>query len=68
MRRLVLYPTPELPSNTPVQEIRLPWSLRRTLHGAGLVTAGDVRAATDETLLGLKLNSGTVNFIRAALG
>ena len=67
MRRLVLHPTSELPGDTPVQEIRLPWSIRRTLHAAGLMTVGDVREATTETLLGLKLNGGTVDFIRATL-
>ena len=68
MRRLVLHPTSELPGDTPVQEIRLPWSVRRTLCGAGLITIGDVREATTETLLGLKLNRGVVDHIRATLG
>ena len=54
--------------DTPIHEIRLPWSMRRTLHSAGLITIGDVREATNETLLGLKLNSGAVDFIRATLG
>jgi hypothetical protein len=31
------------------------------------MTVGDVREATTETLLGLKLNGGTVDFIRATL-
>ena len=65
MRRLVLHPTSELPGDTPVQEIRLPWSIRR--HAAGLIPVGDVREATTETLLGLRLNGGTVDFIRATL-
>ena len=68
MRRLVLHPTSELPGDTPVQEIRLPWNIRHALHSAGLTTVGGVREATNETLLGLKLNSGAVDFIRATLG
>ena len=68
MRRLVLHPTSELPGDTPVQEIRLPWSIRRTLADAGLKTVGDVRRATNETLLELKLNRGALDFIRATLG
>ena len=68
MRRLVLHPTPELPDDTPVQEVRLPWGMRRQLLLAGLITVGDVREAANETLLELKLNSGVVDFIRATLG
>ena len=68
MRRLVLHPTSELPGDTPVHEIRLPWSMRRTLADAGLKTVGDVRRATNETLLELKLNRGALDFIRATLG
>lgn len=68
MRRLVLHPTPELPDATPVQQVRLPWDVRRTLFLAGLITVGDVREVTNDTLLGLKLNGGVVDFIRATLG
>jgi len=64
MRRLVLHPTSELPGDTPVQEIRLPWSIRRTLADAGLKTVGDVRRVTNE----LKLNHGALDFIRTTLG
>ena len=68
MRRLVLHPTSELPSDTPVQEIRLPWNIRRTLTTAGLITVGNVRAAAKETLLRLKFGHGVVDHIRATLG
>ena len=62
MRRLVLHPTSELPGDTPATRFD---SIRR--HAAGLITVGDVREATTETLLGLRLNGGTVDFIRATL-
>jgi hypothetical protein len=68
MRRLILHPTPDLAGDTPVHEIRLPRAIRQTLYGAGLITVGDVREATNETLLSLKLNAGVVDFIRATLG
>jgi hypothetical protein len=42
--------------------------MRRTLADAGLKTVGDVRRATNETLLELKLNRGALDFIRATLG
>ena len=68
MRRLVLHPTAELSDDVPIEQIRLPWNTRRTLTNAGLKTVGAVRKAADETLLGLKLNRGVVDFIRATLG
>jgi len=68
MRRMLLHPTSELPDDTPVKQIRLPWAFRRTLSEAGLMTVGAVRKATDETLLELKLGRGVVDHIRATLG
>jgi len=64
VRWLVLHPTSELPDDTAIEQIRLPWFIRRTLADAGLKTVGNVRNAADETLLELKLNRGVVNFIR----
>ena len=68
MRTALLHPTPELPDDTPTQQIRLPWIIRRKLCCAGLITVGNVREAASETLLGSKLNSGVVDYIRATLG
>lgn len=68
MRRLVLHPTSELSNDTPIELVRLPWNMRRTFADAGLKAVGDVRKATDETLLELKLNRGALNFIRTTLG
>jgi hypothetical protein len=68
MRRMLLHPTSELPDDTPVEQVRLPWNIRRALNGAGLVTVGNVRKAANETLLALKLNCGVVDYIRATLG
>jgi hypothetical protein len=67
MRRLAL-PSSELPSDTPIQEVRLPWNVRRTLHAAGLVMVEDVRETDTETLLELKLNRGVLDFVRTTLG
>ena len=33
MRRLVLYPTPDLPNETPVQEISFTWNIGATSRG-----------------------------------
>ena len=58
MRRMLLHPTSGLPDDTPVEQIRLPWHIRRTLNGAGLITVGNVRKAATETLLRLKMGHG----------
>jgi hypothetical protein len=65
---MLLHPTSDLSSDTPIRQVRFTWAVRRVLIEAGLKTVGDVREAKNETLLGLKLNSGTVDFIRATLG
>ena len=68
MCRMLLHPTSELPYDSPVEQIRLPWNIRRTLVKAGLTTVGHVREAPNETLLALKLGRGIVDHLRATLG
>jgi hypothetical protein len=68
MRTMLLYPTSEIPDDAPIEQIRLPRNIRHTLTEAGLKTVGDVRKAANETLFGLKLNRGVVDYIRATLG
>ena len=68
MRRPLLHPTPEIPDDVPIEQIRLPWNMRRTLAATGLKTVGAVRNAANETLLGSGLDRGVVDFIRATLG
>jgi len=58
----------KMPDDVPIEQIRLPWNIRRTLSEAGLKTVGDVRKATIETMLRLRLSRGTVDYIRATLG
>ena len=65
---MLLHPTSELPDDTPVEQIRLPWHIRRTLNCAGLITVGNVRKAATETLLRLNKGHGVVDHIRATLG
>ena len=52
----------------PIEQIRLPWNIRRTLAATGLKTVGDVRKSTNELLLRLGLDRGIVDYIRATLG
>jgi hypothetical protein len=68
MRTILLHPSSAIADEVPVEQIRLPWHVRRTLSEAGLKTVGSVRKATTETLLGLGLSRGRVDYIRATLG
>jgi hypothetical protein len=68
MRNMLLYPSSSIPDDAPIEQIRLPWNIRRTLAGTGLKTVGDVRKSTNELLLRLGLDRGVVDHIRATLG
>jgi hypothetical protein len=68
MGTMLLYPSSEIPDDAPIEQIRLPWNIRRTLAGTGLKTVGDVRKSTNELLLRLGLDPGVVDYIRATLG
>jgi len=67
--RDLIDPTPELPDNTPIGNIRFPTRLRNVLATAGLKTVGEVRETADKTLpsfQGLGLDS--VAHLRKTLG
>ena len=68
MRTMLLYPSSAIPDNAPIEQIRLPWNIRRILAGTGLKTVGDVRKSTNEVLLRLGLDRGVVDYIRETLG
>ena len=68
MRSMLLYPSSAIPDDAPIEQIRLPWNIRRTLASTGLKTVGDVRKSTNELLLRLGLDRGIVDYIRATLG
>jgi DNA-directed RNA polymerase alpha subunit len=62
-------PTPELPDQTLIADVRFPTRIRNVLAAAGLKTVGDVRETTDETLLSLQdLGSVSVKHLRETLG
>jgi DNA-directed RNA polymerase alpha subunit len=48
-----LEPTPELPDDTAIREVRFPKRIRNALFAAGLYTVGEVRETPDEALLAL---------------
>ena len=68
MRTILLHPSCAISDDVPVEQIRLPWKTRQTLSVSGLKTVGDVRKATSETMLGIGLSRGRVDYIRATLG
>ena len=62
-------PTPELPDDTLIADVRFPTRIRNVLAAAGLKTVGEVRETTDETLLSLQdLGPVSVKRLRETLG
>jgi DNA-directed RNA polymerase alpha subunit len=66
---LFLYPTPELQDDTRIDDVRFSTRIRNALNAAGLKTVGEVREASDATLLSLQdLGQGSVAHLRETLG
>jgi hypothetical protein len=65
MRTMLFHPSSAISDDVLIEQIRLPWNIRRTISEAGLKTVGDVRKATIETMLRLRLSR---DYIRATLG
>jgi DNA-directed RNA polymerase alpha subunit len=66
---LLLYPTPELPDDTPVEDVRFSTRIRNALNTAGFKTIGQVREAPDGMLLSLRdIGSTSVAYLRETLG
>ncbi len=65
----MLYPAPELPDHTLVENIRFSTRVRNALAGSGLKTVGEIREASDATLLSLQdLGKTSVTQLRENLG
>jgi DNA-directed RNA polymerase alpha subunit len=65
----MLYPTPELPDNTRIEGVQFSTRIRAALTAAGWKTVGEIREASDATLLGLQdLGKGSVSHLRETLG
>jgi DNA-directed RNA polymerase alpha subunit len=65
----MLDPTPEMPDNTPVSQVKFPTRILNALRAAGLRTIGEVREASDEMLVSLPdLGRGSVRHLRQTLG
>src|SRR6202043_2863127 len=46
----MLYPAPELPDDTPVENVRFATRIRNALNAAGMKTIGEVRETSDDRL------------------
>jgi DNA-directed RNA polymerase alpha subunit len=65
----MLYPAPELPDDTPIETVRFSTRIRNAVTAVGWKTVGEIREASDATLLGLQdLGPGSVTFLRETLG
>jgi DNA-directed RNA polymerase alpha subunit len=65
----MLEPTPELSDDTPISDVNLPTRIRNVLSVVGIRTAGEVREASDATLLSLQdLGHGSITQLRETLG
>jgi len=62
-------PTPELPDDTLIEDVRLATRIRNVLSAAGVKTVGEVRETADETLLSFQdLGAGSIASLRETLG
>jgi DNA-directed RNA polymerase alpha subunit len=67
--RGLIDPTPELPDDTPIADVRFPTRIRNVLATAGLMTVGEVREIADETLLSFQdVGPTSVTQLRESLG
>jgi DNA-directed RNA polymerase alpha subunit len=67
--RHLIDPTPELPDDTPIENVQFPTRIRNVLSAAGLKTVGEVRETADKTFLSFQgLGPDSVAHLRKALG
>ena len=65
----MLHPAAKLPDDTPIDKVLFPTRIRNALTVAGWKTVGEIREASDATLLGLQdLGKGSVSYLRDTLG
>jgi DNA-directed RNA polymerase alpha subunit len=65
----MLYPAPELADDTPIKNVRFSTRIRNALNAAGLKSVGEIREASDATLLSLQnCGESSVAHLRETLG
>jgi DNA-directed RNA polymerase alpha subunit len=66
---IMLDPSPELPDNTSVSDVKLPTRIRNALAAAGITTIGEVRETSDATLLSFQdFGTKSAAYLRETLG
>ena len=64
-----IYPTPETPDDTPIEDIRFPTRVRNALAEIGLKTVGEIRESSDVALRSIpNLGNSSVAYLRQVLG
>jgi DNA-directed RNA polymerase alpha subunit len=65
----MFYPAPELPDDTPIDNMRFSTRIRTAMTAADWKTVGEIREASHATLLSLQdLGKGSVAHLRETLG
>ena len=64
----MLYPAPELPDDTLVENVRFSTRMRNALKTGDLKTVGEIREASDATLSTQNLGKASVAYLRQSLG
>jgi DNA-directed RNA polymerase alpha subunit len=65
----MLFPAPELPNDTLIENVRFSTRVRNALNAAGMKTIGEVRETSDDNLLSLQdLGPGSIAYLRETLG
>ena len=65
----VLYPAMGLPDETPIVNVRFSTRITNALNVGGVKTVGEIREASDATLLSLQdLGRGSLSYLRKTLG
>jgi DNA-directed RNA polymerase alpha subunit len=65
----MLYPAPGLPDETPIANVRFSARVANALNAAGVKTVGEIREASDATLLSFQnLGVGSIARLRETLG
>jgi DNA-directed RNA polymerase alpha subunit len=65
----MLYPAPDLPDETPIDNVRFSTRSKNALNEAGVKTVGEIRQASDATLLSFQdLGSSSIARLLETLG
>jgi len=66
---MLIYPTPETPDDTRIEDIRFPTRVRNALAEIGLKTVGEIRESSDVALRSIpNLGNSSVAYLRQVLG